>query len=101
MLPPISRIAAENMSQWKPPVTNPNYSANCSSKRKIAGAPAFETSLSNNPEPLSLICRGRKAAEQASDRAQARPAMRNPSHLRNADSLRPDLIDAKKYLAIK
>jgi hypothetical protein len=60
----------------------------------------FEMSLRNNPNRYSSFAGAAKAAEQAGDRAQAKSYYQKLVSLAaRADTLRPDLVAAKLYLA--
>jgi predicted Zn-dependent protease len=60
----------------------------------------FEVSLRNNPNRYRSFAGAAKAAERAGDRAQARSYYQKLVSLADsADSVRPDLVAAKQYLA--
>jgi tetratricopeptide (TPR) repeat protein len=62
----------------------------------------FETSLRNNPNRYRSFAGAAKAAERAGDRAQAKSYYEKLVALAGqADGGRPDLVAAKRYLAVK
>ena len=62
----------------------------------------FEMSLRNNPNRYRSFAGAAKAAERAGDRVQARSYYEKLVALAgSADTVRPDLVAAKQYLAGK
>jgi cytochrome c-type biogenesis protein CcmH/NrfG len=62
---------------------------------------AYEASLVNDPKRLRSFYGAARAAVAAGNRDKARYYFNRMVDMANADSTRPELIEARRYLAVK